>query len=212
MPKVKLPRKSTNIDMTAMCDVAFLLLTFFMLTTKFKTDDTVVVDTPSSISEIKLPDSDIMAITIEKKDTVDKVYFGIDGQFKRAALIKKIGERFGIPFSEDEVYKFSLISSWGVPLKDLKAYINMTEQQRNKYNEENKTGIPIAALEEGKTLESELSFWILYGRLTNPGLRIAIKGDNQAKYTTIKKIMDTLQFRKVNKFNLVTDLEAKPRS
>ena len=67
MPKVKVPRKSTSVDMTAMTDVAFLLLTFFMLATKFKPDEPVVVDTPSSISEIKLPESGIMQITIDKQ-------------------------------------------------------------------------------------------------------------------------------------------------
>ena len=67
MPKVKVPRKSTSIDMTAMTDVAFLLLTFFMLATKFKPDEPVVVDTPSSVSQIKLPETDIMQLTIDKE-------------------------------------------------------------------------------------------------------------------------------------------------
>ncbi|MCE7857938.1 MAG: biopolymer transporter ExbD, partial [Ignavibacteria bacterium CHB3] len=75
MPKVKVPRKSTLIDMTAMCDVAFLLLTFFMLTTQFKADESVIVDTPSSISEIKLPDTDILNITVSNDG---RVFFHID--------------------------------------------------------------------------------------------------------------------------------------
>ena len=85
MPKVKIPRKSTLIDMTAMCDVAFLLLTFFMLTTQFKSDESVIVDTPSSISEIKLPDTDIINITITQDG---KVFFSIDNKnFTREKLI-----------------------------------------------------------------------------------------------------------------------------
>ncbi len=66
MPKVKVARKSTAIDMTAMCDVAFLLLTFFMMTTEFRGDESVIVDTPSSISEIKLPETDILNVTISR--------------------------------------------------------------------------------------------------------------------------------------------------
>src|SRR5512143_1117186 len=92
MPKVKVPRKSTLIDMTAMCDVAFLLLTFFMLTTQFKSDESVVVDTPSSISEIKLPDTDILNITITRDG---KVFFNIDNKnFSRERLLAKISEKY----------------------------------------------------------------------------------------------------------------------
>ena len=89
MPHVKIPRKSTNIDMTAMCDVAFLLLTFFMLATKFKPDEPVVVKTPSSISEIPIPDADIMLITVDPKG---RVFFSIDNKLKRKELIENIDE------------------------------------------------------------------------------------------------------------------------
>src|SRR4030042_6656888 len=92
MPKVKVPRKSTLIDMTAMCDVAFLLLTFFMLTTQFKSDESVIVDTPSSISEIKLPDTDILNVTITNDG---KVFFNIDNKNStRQRLLQKISEKY----------------------------------------------------------------------------------------------------------------------
>ena len=106
MPKVKIARKSTLVDMTAMCDVAFLLLTFFMLTTKFKPNDPVVVDMPKSVSEIKLPQSDIMTITVNKQG---QVYFGIDGQFTRKKLLEKIGEKFNIQFTESEIYNIDTV-------------------------------------------------------------------------------------------------------
>ena len=88
MPKVKIKRKSTAIDMTAMCDVAFLLLTFFMLTSNFTQKEPVAVDTPSSISEIKIPDRNIMLILV---DPTGKVFFGIDGQENRIQLLTKMG-------------------------------------------------------------------------------------------------------------------------
>ena len=90
MPKVTMPRKSTNIDMTAMCDVAFLLLTFFMLATKFKPDEPVMVKTPASISEIPIPDNDIMLITV---DPGGRVFFSIDNKNMRGELIEKINEQ-----------------------------------------------------------------------------------------------------------------------
>jgi biopolymer transport protein ExbD len=198
MPKVKVPRKSTNIDMTAMCDVAFLLLTFFMLTTKFKPDEPVVVDTPSSISEIKLPESDIMNILIDKEG---KVFFGIDGQNTRIEMLKKIGTKYNMTFTEGEEKAFSLISVFGVPMKNLKQYINLKPEDRAKFPT---AGIPV------DSLNNELSDWIWEGRKSNPGFRIAIKGDNDAKYPVVQKVIATLQDRNVNKFNFITSLEADP--
>ncbi len=90
MPKNKSPRKSTSVDMTAMTDVAFLLLTFFMLATKFKPDEPVVVDTPSSISEIKLPESNVMLLTISADG---RVFFSLDKQQDRLAMLDKMAEK-----------------------------------------------------------------------------------------------------------------------
>ncbi len=199
MPKVKIPRKSTLVDMTAMCDVAFLLLTFFMLTTKFKPDDPVIVDMPKSISQIKLPDSDIMEITVNKDG---QVFYGIDGQYTRKKLLDKIGEKFNIQFTDRETYNFSLLSSFGVPIASLKAFLDLDPDQRKT---EKEPGIPI------DSTNNELAWWVIFGRLSNPNVRIAIKGDRETSYPVIKKIMDTLQSKNVNKFNLITNLEERPK-
>ena len=47
---------------------------------------------------------------------------------------------------------------------------------------------------------------MLYSRVVNPQAEVAIKGDGDADYTTVKKVMDLLQENKVNKFNLITNL------
>jgi len=199
MPKVKVPRKSTNIDMTAMCDVAFLLLTFFMLTTQFKTDDSIVVNTPSSISDIKLPDTDIMSITIDKNGGV---FFSIDNKnFARERLIERIGEKYNVQFTPQEVNAFRLTSSIGFPIARLKEFLSLDELGRKEFEQK---GIPI------DSTNNELSTWIMQGRLSNPNVRIAIKGDEGVPYPVVRKVINTLQDRKVNKFNLITDLEADP--
>lgn len=200
MPKVKIPRKSTLIDMTAMCDVAFLLLTFFMLTTQFKSDESVIVDTPSSISEIKLPDTDILNISIT---TDGKVFFNIDNKnFAREKLLAKISEKYPeLQFTAEEERAFVLTGSIGVPLNELKGYLGLEEVDRKMYNQ---PGIPV------DSTNNELSTWIMQGRLSNPNVRITIKGDQGCPWPTVKKVINTLQDRNVNKFNLITDLEADP--
>src|ERR1700742_2227861 len=110
MPKVKIPRKDISLDMTAMCDMAFLLLTFFMLTTKFKAQEPVTVDMPSSISEIKLPDKDMLTISIDKKGGV---FFGVDDQNTRKILLEKIAQKYNISFTPSEIHEFSLLSTFG---------------------------------------------------------------------------------------------------
>jgi len=200
MPKVKVPRKSTLIDMTAMCDVAFLLLTFFMLTTQFKSDESVVVSLPSSISEIKLPDTDILNITITKDG---KVFFNIDNKnFARERLLARISEKFPeLQFTAAEEKAFVLTGSIGVPLNQLKGYLDLDEPDRKMYDQ---PGIPI------DSTNNELGTWVMQGRLSNPNVRITIKGDRDAPWPIVKKVIDTLQDKNVNKFNLITNLEADP--
>lgn len=199
MAKVKIARKSTFIDMTAMCDVAFLLLNFFMLTTQFKPDEAVVVDTPSSISDIKLPDTDIMNITVSKEGAV---YFGIDNKnFSRERLLEKIGEKYNIQFTNEERKAFTLSSSVGMPISQLKGWLGLETEARKVYNQ---PGVPL------DSLNNELGVWVINGRLSNPNIRIAIKGDGNCPYPVIKKVMRTLQDKNVNKFNLITDLETSP--
>src|ERR1019366_8726038 len=117
MPHVKLPRKSTHIDMTAMCDVAFLLLTFFMLATKFKPEEPVVVKTPSSISDIQLPDVDIMLLTV---DTKGRIFFSIDNKVKRRALIEVVDYDRELKLTDAEKTAFSIDASEGIPFGQLK--------------------------------------------------------------------------------------------
>lgn len=69
--------------MTPMVDIGFLLLTFFMLTTQFKPDEAVEVQLPESHSAFKLPDVDVITISIGKDG---KTYIGFDSQLMRASM------------------------------------------------------------------------------------------------------------------------------
>ncbi len=204
MPHAKLPRKSTNIDMTAMCDVAFLLLTFFMLATKFKPDEPVVVKTPSSISEIPIPDADIMLITVDPKG---RVFFSIDNKLKRKELIENIDEYKKLGLTENEKISFAIGSSIGVPFNQLKSYLAASPEDQHKYTE-GAAGIPTDTTVDSEN--NELAAWIRSARNTNPKLRICIKADGDASYPSVKKVIKTLEGWKIFKFNLITGLKAIP--
>lgn len=200
MAKVKVPRKSTTIDMTAMTDVAFLLLTFFMLATKFKPDEPVIVDAPSSVSEIKLPEQNIMMITVDKDN---RVFFTVDGQQYRAALLKRMGEKYNVQFTESEVTQFANMSSFGVPVAQLKALIALSPEERAKTKQ---AGIPT------DSTNNELSEWVwntrlAYNEMGNNELKVAIKADGGTEIPTIQRVISTLQDRKINRFNLITNME-----
>ena len=184
--------------MTAMCDMAFLLLTFFMLTTKFKAQEAIVVDMPSSVSEIKLPENDIMVISVDKKGGI---FFGIDGQNTRMDLIDKMSKQYNIHFSDQEKQEFSLMPSFGVPVAKLKGVLNLQADDRKNLIQ---PGIPC------DSLNNELSSWVKLARLANPEFRFAIKGDREANYEVMDKVIATLQEQNINKFNLITTMEVRP--
>jgi biopolymer transport protein ExbD len=202
MPKVKMPRKSTLVDMTAMCDVAFLLLTFFMLATKFKPDEPVTVVTPSSINTKLLPDSDVILLTV---DAGGKIFFSMDGQPKRQQLINDLDQQYKLGLTEKEKNNFVIGSSIGTDIKSLKTYLDMKPEERKKQGLEK--GIP------SDSANNEVAVWIEYARSAqggNPKLQYCIKADNGTPYPVIKDILDTFKEKKIQKLNLVTNLEAAP--
>ena len=204
MPHAKLPRKSTHIDMTAMCDVAFLLLTFFMLATKFKPEEPVVVKTPSSISEITLPDVDIMLLTVDSKG---RIFFSIDNKLRRMDLIKDIEYDRNLKLTPEEEKVFALDASIGIPFSQLQSYLSATPDAQ-KEMEKNAPGIPVDT--SVLSPNNELASWIKSARNTNPKLRICIKADGDASYPMVAKIIKTLGGWKIFKFNLITNLKAIP--
>ncbi|TDW45822.1 outer membrane transport energization protein ExbD [Flavobacterium sp. 270] len=201
MAKIKMKKKSTSTDMTAMCDVAFLLLTFFILTATAKVPEALPVDMPSSTVQSKLPDSDLAIITVGK----GKVFFDIKGREIRKRTLEGMGAKLGVNFSEDDKAKFALMDDFGVPLTSLKTIIDMKAADRTKADQ---PGIPM------DSLDNQLKEWLLVSRraaidIDNKELQIAIKGDAKEEYPQIKKIMDILQDQKINSFNLVTGMRGR---
>ena len=104
MPKIKTNRMGIRIDMTPMVDVAFLLLTFFMLTTQFKPPEEVQIELPSSNSQFKLPESDVMTLTLSKDG---RIFLGLDSQRLRGRLFGKENElKASIEVPKDKLADF----------------------------------------------------------------------------------------------------------
>ena len=204
MARVKVPRKSTHIDMTAMCDVAFLLLTFFILSAKPRPQDPIQVDTPASSVEVAIPDENVLLLTVGQA----KVFYTIDAAIRKETL-NRMGEKYNTTFTPEEQAKFANTNIFGVPFGQLKSFLALEPAERKAFKQ---PGIPFDT-----TGTSELSNWVREARKVNAGvngkpLLVSIKGDNKEEYPTMKKLIALLQKQEVNKFSLITSLRAAPKT
>ncbi len=200
MPKIKLGHKSPRIDMTPMVDLFTLLLTFFILTATFRPQESATVDTPFSVSEKPMMDANVMTVLIAKDN---KIYFNVDNgpdtilKF-RPKILAEMGKRYNIEFTEDELRLFEKTgTSVGVPIQDMKKYLASRDSDEKIALEK---GIPI------DSADNQLALWILFARQVNPAVQTMIKGDADVPFPVVREVLDILQDKNVNRFNLITSL------
>ena len=183
--------------MTPMSDVMVLLLTFFMLTTTFIQKEPVQVVPPASVSDIKIPETNVLQILVDKSG---KIFLSLDKQEDRMAVLQKVGEAYGVTFTNEQIQKFKLINSFGVPIAQMPAFLDLpTEQQDATLRN---YGVPI------DSTDNQFKVWVQEARKQNgKGLIIAIKADASPPYPIIRQVMSSLQDLRENRYNLITSLK-----
>jgi biopolymer transport protein ExbD len=218
MPKIKLPRNSPSIDMTPMVDLAFLLVTFFMLTTKFRPEEPVKVVQPFSVSDTKIPDN----VTTLSIDSAGRVFFDMDGKDVRPKVLQAVFQKYKLDntLTTSDLSRFAVMGTFGVPIAQLKQYIE-TDDAGRKAMSNASAGIPMDTLKQ-----NELADWINAGlsyaqqdyaekkakNLNVKPPRYAIKADGRARYKIVKQVIDICQKQGIQHFELVTSLKSMPKS
>ncbi|MBR5169330.1 MAG: biopolymer transporter ExbD [Muribaculaceae bacterium] len=232
MGKVKIKKKETRIDMTAMSDVTVLLLTFFMLTSTFLQKEPVQVITPPSVSEEKVPVANLLSVLVSPEG---KVYLEVLGsqdstdnkrkgsENVRAHMLQNMAEQYNelhpganIKFTPEELATFSKCNAFGVPITRMKEWLNLETDKRDKALEEG-PGVPID-MNEDPNRPNEFQMWVkaAYNSIDDElqdavvkGTGIAIKADQTTPYSKVNVVMDNLQTIKFNKFTLMTALKTE---
>lgn len=201
MGKLKIKKSDVWIDMTPMSDVMVLLLTFFMLTSTFVKNEPVKVNQPSSVSEIKVPEKDVLNILV---DNQGKVFMSMDNQSDMLALIQKVNETSNLGLTGLEMKKFQTDPLWGIRMGSLKGYLSLPQEKMTEVITGSEAGVPLDSIDGGK---SEFQLWVTEALSVNEDIKIAIKADAATPYQRIKKVMSELQDMNQNRYYLITSLK-----
>jgi len=206
MPHVKVAKKSTDTDMTPFVDVAFLILSFFIMATQFKPPEPVPLETPNSVSSDILKEENSMLITVDKDN---KVFININEKKggntgKLNDVISDISQSKTLHLTPAEMTSFTKAPIIGVPFNQLRGFLDLPHDQQEKQPQ---PGIPVL-----DTLNNELVWWIASVKKAFAGQKLLylVKGDNKSKYPTFEAIINALRKNEEFKYNLVTSQEGAP--
>jgi biopolymer transport protein ExbD len=193
--------------MTAMCDVAFLLLTFFILTAKFRPTQIVQIDTPTSIAE-KPADADLITISVDKEG---KAYMSFSVPKRRVEvldkMIAKYPDRYAVlaGLTAQQKKQFANMELLGVPAQGITQVVGLTGDELAKMN---LPGIPM------DSTDNQLGDWIMAARYAYADddaskLKFAIKGDKTSNIKAVQRVIEVLREKDINSFNLITSMEGR---
>lgn len=201
MARPKVPRKSTSVDMTAMCDVAFLLLSFFILTTKFKPSEAVSVTTPSSVASKVAPEKDVILISITKDG---KAFLSMDDVSKREQILNTLNVTNKMNWSDADMQSIAKLDFFGVPLAQLKQQTTLPKEQQN---DKSLPGIPVLDSTNNQMIDWMRAAASVYAGTT---MNLLVKGDNDSQFPAFKNVMTSFKKNELFKFQMVTNPESVP--
>jgi biopolymer transport protein ExbD len=191
-----------------MVDVAFLLLTFFILTTKFRAEERKKLDLPFSTGTKAIKADSTMLISVSPDGAV---FIGFGSPTTRLAVLDKVLNNAGMAsrVTPEGKHHFSLLTDFGVPIQQLPAWLgNNPNTNKPRTDLEMKEfphkGIPLG---DQPGTNNDLVTWIAAARGVDLDMKFAIKGDNNVPMPTMEKIIHSLQEKKANKFFLITNME-----
>lgn len=204
MPSVKIPRKSTDTDMTPFVDVAFLILAFFIMATKFKPPAPVEITTPKSVSTEILPENDAILVEL---DNTGRVFFSMladNNPEAKYKVISNLNQTRNLGLTEAEMQNFKKTVGVGVPFNQLKSLLSTPA---DKHKDVKQPGIPIT-----DSLTNELYYWVrdAHNAMAGRTIHYMIKADNNAKYPHFKRVLEAFKRNDILKFKLVTTPEEPP--
>ena len=198
MGRFKVTKQDTFIDMTPMSDVMVLLLTFFMLTATFVKEEPIKVNTPGSVSDVKIPANNLLTIFVEKNG---KIFMTMDSPEGLRKLAQAMNEADKLDLTPAEVEAFAQAPTFGTPLNTVKGWL-AAENKNEILTKNPEAGIPC------DSVHNELKTWVSTAReACGEGMNIAIEADKTTSYAVIKRVMDSLREIKENRYNLITALK-----
>jgi biopolymer transport protein ExbD len=205
MPSVKIPKKSTDTDMTPFVDVAFLILSFFIMATKFKPPEAVEIKTPGSVLSQTLPESNAVLISIDSSNRVYYTLLSEKDPAKFDAVLDGLNtsQNLGLGPTEKKIFKKTYMV--GVPFAQLKALLNVDPNDPTQKVVQ--PGIPVM-----DSTNNQLIWWVRVTKdaFRGESLKWLIKGDGASKYPAFEAVIDALKKNDEFKYNLVTSLEDAP--
>ena len=199
MAKVKIQKKDIWIDMTPMSDVMTLLLCFFMLTSTFLTPEPIKVNAPGSVSEAKVPESNVLNILVSP---TGQIFLGTENKNDMKAMLETMTDIYSLKLDATQQKHFLEDAMVGAPMDKLAAYLSLEPEKMSEAIQ--KLGIPTDSI-DGKM--SEFQMWVKAARDANPDIRLAIKADAATSYKAVKHMMSELQDMNENRYQLITNLK-----